>query len=66
MTKPAKLKLTIYQGATFRKRLRWEQRELERELRERAQQQAEPRRDDGPLPRIDCMRTAEKRPATVR
>lgn len=23
MTKPAKLKLTIYQGATFRKRLRW-------------------------------------------
>lgn len=23
MSKPAKLKLTIYQGATFRKRLRW-------------------------------------------
>ena len=23
MTKPAKLKFTIYQGATFRKRLRW-------------------------------------------
>ena len=23
MTKPAKLKLTIYQGATFRKRLTW-------------------------------------------
>lgn len=34
-------------------RQRRDQRELARELRERAQQQAEPRRDDGPLPRID-------------
>lgn len=34
-------------------RQRRDRRELERELRERAQQQAEPRRDDGPLPRID-------------
>ena len=41
-------------------RQRGEQRELERA------RESEPRRDDGPLPRIDCMRTAEKRPATVR
>jgi hypothetical protein len=34
------------------RRLR-EQRELAKELQERAQQEAEPRRDDGPLPRID-------------
>lgn len=34
-------------------RQRRDMRELERELRERALQQAEPRRDDGPLPRID-------------
>ena len=34
-------------------RLRREQRELARELQERAQRQTIPRRDDGPLPRID-------------
>ena len=34
-------------------RLRREQREQQRELQERAQRQAVPRRDDGPLPRID-------------
>ena len=34
-------------------RQRRDRRELARELRERAQQLAEPRRDDGPLPRID-------------
>ena len=30
-----------------------DRRELARELQERAQRQAVPRRDDGPLPRID-------------
>ncbi len=34
-------------------RLRREQREMARELQERAQRQAIPRRDDGPPPRID-------------
>lgn len=34
-------------------RLRRDRRGLERELRERAKREAEPRRDDGPLPRID-------------
>ena len=34
-------------------RLRREQREQQRELQERAQRQAVPRRDDGPLSRID-------------
>ena len=34
-------------------RLRREQRELAREMQERAGRQAIPRRDDGPLPRID-------------
>ena len=34
-------------------RQRREQREQQRELQERAQRQAVPRRDDGPLPRID-------------
>ena len=34
-------------------RQRREQREERREIDERAQRQAVPRRDDGPLPRID-------------
>ena len=34
-------------------RLLREQREQQRELQEWAQRQAVPRRDDGPLPRID-------------
>ena len=34
-------------------RQRREQREQQRELQERAQRQAVPGRDDGPLPRID-------------
>ena len=33
-------------------RQRREQREQQREIQERAQRQAVPRRDDGPLPRV--------------
>ena len=41
------------QRKAARQRQQRQRRELARELQERAQQQAEPRRDDGPLPRIN-------------
>lgn len=37
----------------YRERQRRDEREQAKEMQERAQQEAEPRRDDGPLPRID-------------
>lgn len=49
MTQPAPRKAT----RQHQQRQRRELRELARELLERAQRQAIPRRDDGPPPRID-------------